>query len=76
MKDIVALVNLAQKGRTALAVEALWDEVELISDWEGLLEVPPLDHSAAEENTNASRCTAKTASHSRGLFEDSICPFA
>jgi cohesin complex subunit SA-1/2 len=54
VKDVAALVNLGQKGRTALAVEALWDEVEPISDWEGLLEVLLLDHSAVGENATAS----------------------
>jgi cohesin complex subunit SA-1/2 len=34
------------KGRTALAVEALWDEVDAASEWEGLLEMLLLDHSA------------------------------
>lgn len=34
------------KGRTALAVEALWDDVDSASGWEGLLEMLLLDHSA------------------------------
>ncbi|KIK96764.1 hypothetical protein PAXRUDRAFT_825621 [Paxillus rubicundulus Ve08.2h10] len=34
------------RGRIALAVEALWDEVEALSDWEGILDVLLLDHSA------------------------------
>jgi cohesin complex subunit SA-1/2 len=54
VKDVAGLVKLGQKGRTALAVEALWHEVEPISDWEGLLEVLLLDHSAVGENANAS----------------------
>ena len=31
-KEVAPLVGLAQKGRTALAVEALWDEVEPVTD--------------------------------------------
>lgn len=50
VKDVTVLVGLAQKGRTALAVEALWDEVEPVSDWEGLLDVLLLDHSAARDD--------------------------
>ncbi|OAX37862.1 hypothetical protein K503DRAFT_742134 [Rhizopogon vinicolor AM-OR11-026] len=34
------------KGRTALAVDALWDQVDAASGWEGLLEMLLLDHSA------------------------------
>ena len=47
-KEVAALVDAGHKGRTALAVEALWEEVECVRDWEGLLEVLLLDHSAAE----------------------------
>ncbi|EIW79750.1 hypothetical protein CONPUDRAFT_106434 [Coniophora puteana RWD-64-598 SS2] len=35
-----------QAGRTALAVEALWDECEAVRDWEDTLDVLLLDHSA------------------------------
>lgn len=47
-REVAALVTLDQKGRTALAVEALWDEVDTIRDWQGLLDILLLDHSAAE----------------------------
>jgi cohesin complex subunit SA-1/2 len=47
-KEVAALVDAGHRGRTALAVEALWEEVECIRDWEGLLEILLLDHSAAE----------------------------
>jgi cohesin complex subunit SA-1/2 len=40
------VLNTDIKGRTALAVEALWDEVDAASGWEGLLEMLLLDHSA------------------------------
>jgi cohesin complex subunit SA-1/2 len=46
-KDIARLVSAHHKGRIALAVEALWDEVEVIGDWEMLLEHLLLDHSAS-----------------------------
>ena len=55
-KEVVNLVGPEQKSRTALAVEALWDDVEPVTDWETLLDVLLLDHSAGEEgsahNTN------------------------
>lgn len=49
-KEVVALVGPEQKGRTALAVEALWEELEPVRDWETLLDVLLLDHSAAGED--------------------------
>ncbi|KAF8314489.1 hypothetical protein DL93DRAFT_2097241 [Clavulina sp. PMI_390] len=42
-----SLSSLSQRGRTALAVEALWDEVDAVRDWESLLEILLLDHSGA-----------------------------
>jgi cohesin complex subunit SA-1/2 len=47
LKEVAALVGAEQRGRTALAVEALWDEVDPVSDWEALLDVLLLDHSAS-----------------------------
>jgi cohesin complex subunit SA-1/2 len=47
-KEIASLVGPEQKGRTALAVEALWDEVEPVKDWDALLDILLLDHSAGE----------------------------
>ncbi|KAF9011840.1 hypothetical protein BDQ17DRAFT_1396897 [Cyathus striatus] len=47
-KEVLALAGTGQKGRVALAVEALWDEVEPVRDWEELLEILLLDHSASD----------------------------
>ncbi|KAG6811622.1 hypothetical protein H0H92_006586 [Tricholoma furcatifolium] len=46
--EVIALLAMNQKGRIALAVEALWDEVDSIRDWETLLDLLLLDHTAAE----------------------------
>jgi cohesin complex subunit SA-1/2 len=46
VRQVAALVGTEQRGRIALAVEALWDDIESVSDWETLLEVLLLDHSA------------------------------
>ncbi|KAI3614191.1 mitotic cohesin complex [Moniliophthora roreri] len=35
------------KGRTALVVEAVWDELDIVRDWEGILDMLVLDHSAS-----------------------------
>ncbi|KAI8989117.1 hypothetical protein BD414DRAFT_486064 [Trametes punicea] len=48
-KEVASLVASDRKGRIALVVEALWDEVEPVRDWQTLLDVLLLDHSAAGE---------------------------
>ncbi|KAI0672301.1 hypothetical protein C8Q78DRAFT_1026321 [Trametes maxima] len=48
-KEVASVVGTNAKGRTALVVEALWDEVDPVRDWETLLDVLLLDHSAAGE---------------------------
>lgn len=50
-KEVVNLLGMESKGRTALAVEALWDDVEPVTDWETLLSVLLLDHSAPGEDS-------------------------
>ncbi|OBZ76095.1 Cohesin subunit psc3 [Grifola frondosa] len=52
-KEVASLVGPNPKGRTALAVEALWDEVEPVNDWENLLDVLLLDHSAVDEASSS-----------------------
>ncbi|KAF7439987.1 hypothetical protein PC9H_000324 [Pleurotus ostreatus] len=51
-KELTALAVADSTGRVALAVEALWDELEPVSDWEGLLDVLLLDHSATGEDNS------------------------
>ncbi|KAF7978768.1 hypothetical protein HWV62_44804 [Athelia sp. TMB] len=54
--QVVSLMGSAQKGRTALAVDALWSEVDAVSDWDSLLDILLLDHSAVgEEATSTGR---------------------
>ena len=50
-KEVLGLVGTESRGRVALAVEALWDEVDTISDWELLLDILLLDHSASDEDS-------------------------
>ncbi|KAF9817346.1 hypothetical protein IEO21_03487 [Rhodonia placenta] len=50
---VASLVGAGQKGRIALAVEALWEEVEPVTDWETLLDILLLDHSAAGEESSS-----------------------
>ncbi|KAJ7164977.1 hypothetical protein C8R46DRAFT_1097762 [Mycena filopes] len=51
-KEPSALVGTPQAERmtrAGLVVEALWDDVEAVSDWDTLLDVLLLDHSSAED---------------------------
>lgn len=50
-RGIDALLGVSLKGRIALAIEALWDEVPSVSDWEAMLDLLLLDHSAGLETT-------------------------
>ncbi|KAG9003732.1 hypothetical protein FRB90_011132 [Tulasnella sp. 427] len=49
-KEVTALVSDLQRGRIALCVDSLWDEVDAVSDWEELMEFLLLDHSAEGED--------------------------
>jgi cohesin complex subunit SA-1/2 len=55
VREVATLIGTEQRGRIALAVEALWDDVESVSDWEALLDVLLLDHSAGTEAVHESR---------------------
>lgn len=52
-----------EKGRVALAVECLWDEVELIRDWQAMADYLLLDHSAVASSDQANQTL--TASRNR-----------
>lgn len=49
-KEVLALVKPGSGSRIALAVEALWDEVDSVKNWEGILDLLLLDHSATDED--------------------------
>ncbi|XP_006455307.1 hypothetical protein AGABI2DRAFT_121237 [Agaricus bisporus var. bisporus H97] len=48
-KEVLAVVGTDKKGRVTLAVEALWDEVEHLHNWQGILDMLLLDHTSADE---------------------------
>ena len=60
LREVGAIVGLSKKGRTAHAVEALWDAVEPVSDWEGLLDLLLLDHSAARNDDDEGNTERRT----------------
>ncbi|KAL0579193.1 cohesin complex subunit [Marasmius crinis-equi] len=50
--------DIAAKGRTALAVEAVWDELDIVRDWEGILDMLVLDHSASGSDNGEDTSTS------------------
>jgi cohesin complex subunit SA-1/2 len=50
-KEVIALIGAEDRGRIALAVDALWEEIEPVSQWEELLDLLLLDHSASGEES-------------------------
>ncbi|KAI0752734.1 hypothetical protein C8Q80DRAFT_1248983 [Daedaleopsis nitida] len=69
-KEVATLVGNNAKGRTALVVEALWDEVDPVRDWETLLDVLLLDHSPAGEGSRpSSRAKGKQAASDQSVDE-------
>ncbi|KAI0299424.1 hypothetical protein B0F90DRAFT_1728578 [Multifurca ochricompacta] len=70
VREVAALVGAEQRGRVALAVEALWDDVESVSDWETLLDVLLLDHSAGTEGIQESR--GRRSKSSKASIDSSV----
>jgi cohesin complex subunit SA-1/2 len=66
LKEVVLVMDPQKKGRTALAVEVLWNEINPISDWENLLDILLLDHSASsgEDEGSLTQTPRRTGNHS------------
>jgi cohesin complex subunit SA-1/2 len=45
--------DTSDRGRTALVVKALWEEVDVVSEWRDLLELLLLDHSAESDSSQS-----------------------
>ncbi|KAK7019893.1 SCD domain-containing protein [Favolaschia claudopus] len=75
-KEPSALVGISPEdrlGRAGLVVEALWDHVEAVSDWETLLDVLLLDHSSAEDTSAPARkgkANGKARANDEGLVDE------
>jgi cohesin complex subunit SA-1/2 len=64
--ESLAILSAAQKGRIALAVEALWDEVDAVSDWQTLLDILLLDHSGSGAISNGKSGTSSNFGKKNG----------
>ena len=69
MGGIASVMDPEKKGRTALAVEALWDEIDPISNWEGLLDLLLLDHSAAVEEEDDEAPSSSSGPNGRTIVD-------
>ncbi|KAG1740516.1 uncharacterized protein EDB91DRAFT_353827 [Suillus paluster] len=58
------------KGRTGLAVEALWEDVDSASGWEGLLEMLLLDHSAGGGDEDLDRVDDSIAASAKNTVDE------
>ncbi|KAJ3862613.1 hypothetical protein EV359DRAFT_44818 [Lentinula novae-zelandiae] len=47
--------DVATRGRLGLAVEALWDDMDVVRDWAGILDMLILDHSASGSNDDSDK---------------------
>ncbi|KAK0451767.1 hypothetical protein EV421DRAFT_2075799 [Armillaria borealis] len=52
-------------NRTALAAEALWDELDPVTDWSGILDMLLLDHSASTDQGSSSNGRSKKGKKGR-----------
>ncbi|KAJ4490347.1 hypothetical protein J3R30DRAFT_3693942 [Lentinula aciculospora] len=68
------MTEVVTRGRIGLAVDALWDEMEVVRDWEGILDMLILDHSASgvnddsEKVINARKRSKMSAIKKRGRY--------
>ena len=69
MGGVASVMDPEKKGRTALAVEALWDEIDPINDWEGLLNLLLLDHSAAVEEEEDEAPSSSSSPNGRTVVD-------
>lgn len=66
---VASVMDPEKKGRTALAVEALWDEIDPINDWEELLDLLLLDHSAAAEGEGDATLSSSSSPNGRTVVD-------
>ncbi|KAF9078436.1 hypothetical protein BDP27DRAFT_1309581 [Rhodocollybia butyracea] len=57
--------NPGEVGRIGIAVEALWDDMDVVRDWEGILDMLVLDHSASGENNSSNKVRRSQASKNK-----------
>ena len=71
-REISAIISSQQKSRVALAVEALWDEVEIVADWEAMLDLLLLDHSAGVDASIGGTPVSSRRKKTKKIVDDAI----
>ncbi|OCB88288.1 hypothetical protein A7U60_g4590 [Sanghuangporus baumii] len=61
-----------QKSRIALAVEALWEEVEIVDDWEAMLDLLLLDHSAGTDPSQGGTPVSARRKKTKRVVDDAL----
>ncbi|KAL5478298.1 IRR1 [Sanghuangporus weigelae] len=61
-----------QKSRIALAVEALWEEVEIVDDWEAMLDLLLLDHSAGTDPSQGGTPVSTRRKKTKRVVDDAL----
>ncbi|KAJ7135430.1 hypothetical protein C8R43DRAFT_1020987 [Mycena crocata] len=70
---VISTTQHERLGRAGLVVEALWDDVDAVSDWNVILDVLLLDHSSAEDTGAPSRrgkVNGKAKASEEGLVDE------
>jgi cohesin complex subunit SA-1/2 len=67
-KEVISLLAGQGDERIRSIVEALWDEVEAVSDWSSLLDFLLLDHSA-DENDRSRRSISRESEEESSVDE-------
>jgi cohesin complex subunit SA-1/2 len=64
--------DTSNHGRVPLVVEALWDEVDVISEWRDLLELLLLDHSAESDNSQTAPARGRKQKNAKATTSSNI----
>jgi cohesin complex subunit SA-1/2 len=71
-RDVAVAIHPSQKGRIALAVEALWEDVPAVSDWEAMIDLLLLDHSARQGATNGDDAPVSRRKKTKKVVDDMV----
>lgn len=52
-EELASTVDGAREGRIGMAIEALWDEVDIVRQWQPVIDILLLDHSEDSEPSNS-----------------------
>uniref|UniRef100_D8Q7N8 SCD domain-containing protein n=1 Tax=Schizophyllum commune (strain H4-8 / FGSC 9210) TaxID=578458 RepID=D8Q7N8_SCHCM len=71
-KEVGVLLANSPRNRITLAVDALWDVLDSVQDWEGLLDLLLLDHTAAEEAVGSSSPSKRRRANEKNAGPEAV----